>query len=528
MSSLPTLNNLYEHAACGLLLTDTQGQILQANQTFCNWLGYSSDELVGALRIQELFTMGGRFFHQTHWAPLLEMQKSVAEILMDIKCKSGKTVPVLINALRSEHNGKAYNELAFFIATDRKKYEQQIVLARQNSDASLKKLSEVQVQLQESRDALTVLNDQLSISDRRKDEFLATLAHELRNPLAPIRNVLEVLKLKKIEDPLVKWAKDIIERQVKQMTHLVDDLMEISRITKGKLELRKTNVLLNEVLKNAVDVVSAQMTASHHRFTVNIPDEEIFVHGDDTRLTQIVTNLLTNAAKYTPDGGSVTLSVSSNRHIVTIEVLDTGIGIAQESLNSVFEMFSQLTPALQRAQGGLGIGLALVRGLVDLHDGNIYAESNGEGCGTRFVVNLPLADKAQLECATQELQSSGAHNNLKVLIVDDNVDAAISLAAALEMLGYTSRSVHAGITGLELAEAFKPDIILLDIGLPDITGYEVARRLRSTPWGKDIYLVAVTGWAQTKDKALAKEAGFDHHFTKPLNFIELDQLIKTR
>lgn len=515
---LPPHDILFENAACGLVLTEPNGTIRATNITFCRWLGYSKEELLGRFRLQQMFTMGGKVFHHTHWAPLLQMQGSVAEVQMDMVHREGHTVPMLINAVRCKHDDREYNELAFFIATDRRKYERELLLARQTAESSLEELRAVQLQLSE-------LNEQLSLADRRKDEFLATLAHELRNPMAPIRNVLEILKLKDLRDPQLQWGIGALERQIQQMTHLVDDLMEISRITQGRVELRKQALDLLEIVQNSVEVVRPAIDEAGHRLSIELPEESIIIDADATRVTQIITNLLTNAAKYTPAGGQVSVQVERQEHEVVLAVRDTGIGIPPQELNNVFQMFSQLTPALERSKGGLGIGLALVRGLVELHGGSISAESAGRGQGSKFVVRLPLSqhNAAQQDSAQPPLNTARKSRN--ILIVDDNVDAAESLALTLSMLGDYTHTAHSGLDGLAKAEAFLPEVILLDIGLPDLNGYQVARRLRETSWGKDIFLIAVTGWGQEKDKHLAQQAGFDKHMTKPVDFRELDALL---
>lgn len=517
---LPSHEVLFENAACGLLLTDPNGTIRGANITFCRWLGYSRDELLGHFRLQQMFTMGGKVFHHTHWAPLLQMQGSVAEVQMDMVHREGHTIPMLINAVRRKYGGRDYHELAFFIATDRRKYERELLMARQTAESSLEELRAVQLQLSH-------LNDQLSLADRRKDEFLATLAHELRNPMAPIRNVLEMLKMKNLRDPQLQWGVGALERQIQQMTHLVDDLMEISRITQGRVELRKQPLDFLEIVQNAVEVVRPAIDEADHQLSVELPEESIIIDADATRVTQIITNLLTNAAKYTPAGGHVGVRVERQGHDLVLSVRDTGIGIPPQELNNVFQMFSQLTPALERSKGGLGIGLALVRGLVALHGGTIRAESAGLGKGSEFVVRLPISERSDVQQTSAQPSSAPTRSPRHVLIVDDNIDAAESLALALSMLGDTTHTAHSGLDGLAKAEALQPDVILLDIGLPDLNGYEVARRLRKAHWGTDIFLVAVTGWGQEKDKHLAQQAGFDKHMTKPIDFRELDRLLRS-
>jgi len=505
MDIIPDLPSSFEHAACGLVTTEANGTIRRVNQTFCKWLGFSADELIEKKKIQELFTIGGRFFHHTHWAPLLQLQGSVAEIQMDVVTHDHKTLPMLINVIRQKHGDKSFDQLAFFVATDRKNFERELISTRQ-------KLNEI--------------NHQLSITDRRKDEFLATLAHELRNPLAPMRNVIELMRLKETNDPFMHWSRDMIERHLFQMTHLVDDLMESARISQGRLELRMQRLNLTDLIQHAIESSHALMKESRHTFTVDNQEPPIFIDADSTRIIQIISNLLTNAAKYTPEDGTISLRAFQDGNEAVLSVIDSGIGIPPEQLSNIFTMFSQLTPALERSQGGLGIGLALVHGLVKLHGGTIVAHSEGVGKGSEFIVRLPISNSSEEIASPVECSSKTVITNRRILVIDDNIDAAESLAMLLETIGHTSCTAHDGMTGLKLAEEFNPEIILLDIGLPDLNGYDVARRIRQHLWGQDLLLIAVTGWGQEKDKELAKSAGFDEHLTKPIDFQQLNLLLE--
>jgi CheY-like chemotaxis protein len=368
------------------------------------------------------------------------------------------------------------------------------------------------------------LNLELSKADRRKDEFLATLAHELRNPLAPMRNVLEILRLKEFADPQLSWSRDVFDRQLQHMTHLVDDLLEVSRITQGKLELRKQRLELARAMQSAMEAAQPTVQASAHHLSVTLPREALYLDADPTRLSQMILNLLNNAAKYTPPGGSISLAAEREGDEAVIVVRDSGIGIPREHLDSVFEMFSQLAPALERSQGGLGIGLALVRGLAELHGGTVAAMSGGPGSGSEFVIRLPLS-KATLEQAAIAPVEVPRAAGLRVAIVDDNADAADSLAMVLELEGHEVRTAGNGIAGLELIDEFAPHAVILDIGLPRLNGYEVARRIRLEHRDAGILLIAVTGWGQQQDKQAAEEAGFDHHFTKPVDPRELQRVL---
>lgn len=385
------------------------------------------------------------------------------------------------------------------------------------------------IDITERRRAVDALRD----SDRRKDEFLATLAHELRNPLAPIRIAVALMRKKEPGDPEVRAAQDIIDRQVRQMTRLVDDLLDLARITQGKIQLRKEPVPLQAVVHDAVEVARPLISASEQILRVTLPPlaESILFDGDPTRLAQILQNLLTNAAKYTPKGGHIWLSVECSAQQAELSVRDDGIGIAAEHLPHLFEMFSQVAPALERTQGGLGIGLWLVRGLVELHGGSVSARSAGLGQGSEFTVRLPLvasqdttATATPPSAATKERSQP---NRVRILIVDDNRDAADTLDMMLRLMGYEVHSVHDGLAAVQAAESFGPQVVLLDIGLPKMNGYEAARHIRQQPWGKHISLIALTGWGQEDDKRRAIEAGFDAHLTKPMDPAQLEALLQS-
>ena len=767
--ALPDSDALFEYAACGLVVTDARGNILRVNHTLCAWLGFASAELVGKRRLQDLFTIGGKVFHQTHLAPLLQMQGSVAEVQLDMRHQDGHTLPVLFNCLRRSHQGQVYDEAAVFIATDRRKYESELLLARKNAEEALAGRRDAVLALQESRDVLGIamrgakmgiwsrevgsdqvwwsaelealaglkegsfpgtlkafhaliheddlealrqaigaaealardctvefrlrhagggwipmegrvrlasdqgsgrlmlygiaidvtdrveaewsamrqaaifadqsdaiivtdaqgkvrefnpaaermlgygskdaigadmamfyraedgdlvrqavhravagewewrgdlvfvrqdgsegyseavikplldrkgasygavsvnrditerqrdaaqlreLNAQLADADRRKDEFLATLAHELRNPLAPLRNVLEILKLQAPGNTQMQWAQQVFERQMNQVTHLVDDLMEVSRITQGRLELRREATDLAVVMQDAVQAVQERLAAAGHTLECHLPDSPLVLDADPTRLVQIITNLLNNAIKYTPDGGQIVLRGQRIGSEASVTVRDSGIGIAPENLDKVFNMFAQLEPGLDRAQGGLGIGLALVRGLVALHGGRIAASSEGAGRGSEFALYLPLPDAPPQGAEVFAAAPQAVQPGRRVLVVDDNVDGADTLQMALEMLGYSVECAYNGSSALAAAARFRPHAVVLDIGLPDMDGYQVAARMRSEPWGRELALIAATGWGQDADRKAAADAGFDHHLVKPVDFMALDAILR--
>jgi len=371
----------------------------------------------------------------------------------------------------------------------------------------------------------------LKETHRRKDEFLATLAHELRNPLAPIRNAVELLRIRNLTEQERQEARDIIERQLCQMSRLVDDLLDASRITTGKIRLQKTPVSLATVVSDAVELSRHLIDASEHELTITLPPGTVELDGDAIRLVQVFSNLLTNAAKYTPQGGQILLTAELQDGEAVVSVRDTGIGIDAQHLPHVFEMFSQVAPALERSQGGLGIGLSLVRGLVELHGGSIEPRSAGVGKGSEFIVRLSLAgtlrrvEDAKLEPSSLPTEPP---TRRRVLVVDDNRDAAQSLAMLLREMGHETRTSSDGLEAVQAAATFQPDVMLLDIGLPNLDGYEVARRIRRQPWGKRILLAALTGWGQDEDKSGSKTAGFDRHLTKPVEPFALRELLASQ
>jgi PAS domain S-box-containing protein len=355
---------------------------------------------------------------------------------------------------------------------------------------------------------------ELRESSRRKDEFLATLAHELRNPLAPVRNALHVLRMKGAS--ALPWAQAIAERQVEHLVRLIDDLMDVSRISQGKLALKREPVELAKILDAAVDAARPQFEERRHSLTVDLPDRPVYLDADVTRLVQVFGNLLNNACRYTEPGGRISLSARADGDEVAVTIGDNGIGIPPNRLRDIFEPFVQVDTSLERAHGGLGVGLALVKRLVELHGGRVEAESAGPGQGSSFTVRvakLPDIKPVAAGSAVTPLTPGTSH---RVLVVDDNRDAAESLAVLLRMTGNAVRTAYAGADALGIADEFHPSIVLLDIGMPELSGYDVARAIRSTPWGQAAVLIAVTGWGQTSDRSRAREAGFDHHLVKPV------------
>jgi PAS domain S-box-containing protein len=364
-------------------------------------------------------------------------------------------------------------------------------------------------------------------ADRRKDEFLATLAHELRNPLAPIRQAAMILKAPAATDTQKRWSHDVIGRQVHHMALLLDDLLDISRITRGMLELRMEMVELADVIDAAVETARPAIDAKRHTFSVVAPDHPVQLAADPMRLAQVLSNLLTNAAKYTDPEGQIQLRAALEERVVTISVADTGIGIPSFAIENVFDMFSQVKSGQDRSEGGLGIGLSLSKGLVQLHGGEIHAKSPGLGRGSEFIVRLPVQSLAARRQSADTRASTAPRVGRRILIADDNRDAAESLATLLELDGHEVTIVHDGQAALAAVQTGHPDIALLDIGMPKLSGYEVARQVRQGSLGRSVTLVAVTGWGQESDKARALAAGFNHHFTKPIETERLNELIRS-
>jgi PAS domain S-box-containing protein len=367
----------------------------------------------------------------------------------------------------------------------------------------------------------------LRAADRRKDAFLATLAHELRGPLAPLGNMLEVLKRTGAGSPAAAEARDVMERQMKQMVRLVDDLLDVSRITRDRLELRRERVDLGEVLRHALDTCAHAIEAGGYDCAVRLADTPIVVDADPVRLAQVFGNLLDNACKYSEPGGRIEVAVESDGREVAVSIRDRGIGIAPEMIPKVFDMFAQGQRPQAGSRGGLGIGLTLVRRLVEMHGGTITARSDGVGLGSEFIVRLPVAAPAARPApARLDVAADGAVvAGRRVLVVDDNRDSAESLALLLSMSRHTTELAHDGHDAVAAAERFRPDAILLDVGLPGLTGYEVCRAVRDRPWGEGILIVAITGWGQEDDRRRSREAGFNSHLVKPVNFPEVLRLI---
>lgn len=376
------------------------------------------------------------------------------------------------------------------------------------------------------------LYEELHAANHRKNEFLATLAHELRNPLAPIRYSLELMQLSADDPTTQEEGRTIIARQVTQMVRLIDDLLDVSRISRGKIELRPEYVQLQNVIAAAREASQPIIADYRHELSIDVPEEPIWIYADPTRLAQVLLNVLNNAAKYTPAGGNIALTVEQAaddaKRKIAIRIRDNGVGIPPEMLDQVFEMFTQVDRSLERSQGGLGIGLMLVRRLVELHGGTVEARSEGPGQGSEFVITLPCATEVPAADSSPSLASVNGkpdERNYRILAVDDNQDAVNILARTLQLQGHAVQTAYDGIEAVDVAMRFHPEVVLLDIGLPRLSGYEVARRIRQLVGGSSVILIAITGWGQEEDRRQSQQAGFDLHLVKPVDPTALIKLL---
>jgi signal transduction histidine kinase len=376
------------------------------------------------------------------------------------------------------------------------------------------------------RDELKAHSDALEEADRRKDEFLATLAHELRNPLAPVRHGLDILR-KSPDNVHAAEIREMMDRQLVHLVRLIDDLLDVSRVSQGKIVLRKERIQAADVVRSALESSRPLIDSAGHSLTVDVPPEPIWLDADLTRLAQVIGNLLNNSAKYTPEGGRIGVSLRTEGEDAVIAVSDNGLGIPADMQSKVFQLFAQIENHTERAKGGLGIGLALVKQLVAMHDGSVSAESAGPGLGCVFTVRIPLAaDKVAMQPRTEQLAAQPAPTQpLRVLVIDDNIEVAQTVGWILEEIGHQYHLVHDGRQALEAAREFRPDAILLDIGLPVMDGYAVCRAFRQDDLFKDTLIIAQTGWGPRRDKTLASGARFDHHLVKPVAYDDLERVL---
>jgi len=489
---------VFTQAAAGIAVATTTGRFVRVNPAFEAISGYTDSEL----RAMDFLAI-------THPDDRAGNINLVAQLLAgELSCfviekryvRKDKGIVWVRNSVCGIHDeeGLLANLLAVSQNITRQKVAEQ-ALARQ---------------LDLTRQA----EERLKEADRRKDEFLAMLAHELRSPLAPIRNATQLMRLGGIDSPRLLRACDVVDRQVVEMTRLVDDLLDVARITQGKISLRKESVELQKILANAVEISSPLLESRRQRLIVSLPEERVWLDADPVRLTQVFANLFNNASKFTGSGGEVRALADRKGDDVLVRVQDTGAGIPQDKLAGVFDLFVQLDPSPSGPKGGLGIGLTIVRAIVEMHGGTVEALSPGLGCGSEFIVRLPVSKAAerQLENKANKATSSSG-SPLRILVVDDNADAADTLAELLKLKGHDVRSECDGPSALNVAASFRPEFILLDIGLPGMDGYEVARRVRQAPELSKTTLVALTGYGQEKDRQQSRSAGFDHHLVKPVD-----------
>jgi len=372
--------------------------------------------------------------------------------------------------------------------------------------------------------------DRLTDANRLKDEFLATLAHELRNPLAPIRTALELMTHAPDDSRVAASAREVMARQVSQIVRLIDDLLDLSRVSRGIIELRRMRLPIGVVIRDAVETSRPLIEAAGHELVVDMDDDALMLDVDPTRIVQVVANLLNNAAKFTPRGGRIELRTSRDGGCAVVSVRDNGSGIPPAMLDRVFDMFTQVDRTHTQTGAGLGIGLTLVRRLAEMHGGTVEARSEGPGTGSEFIVRLPLAAAAEPPAAPGRTPAAAEPpaKRLRILVADDNVDAASILAMMMELMGHETRIANDGQTALDIAREFRPDAMVLDIAMPGLGGHEVARSIRKEPWGAAVLLIAASGWGQAGDRQQSLEAGFDHHLVKPVEFETLDQLLRDR
>ena len=489
---------LFQTAKDGILILDANTlKIIDANPFMTELLGYAHDEFLG----KELWEIGLFGDERASQAAYQELQEKgylrYDHLPLETKNGARAEVEFVSNIYQVDHRPVAQCNIR---------------------DISQRRLLEKQIT--EQAEALADLH-------RRKDEFLAMLSHELRNPLAPISNAVHLLRLQKGENSVQQQARDIIERQVGQLSHLIDDLLEISRINTGRVQLRQERVAVSGIVECAVESVRPLIDRHKHELTVSLSPQPIWLYADAARLEQVVVNLLNNAAKYTDEGGHIWLTVEQEDDACVLRVRDTGIGITPELMPRIFDLFTQAARSLARSQGGLGIGLCLVHQLVTMHGGTVEAYS-ALGQGSEFVVRLPIAvSPASQPPSPPKETAEPTGPSLRVLVVDDNVDAAQSLAMLLKDSGHQVRMAHTGPTALEAALDYRPNVVLLDIGLPKMDGYEVAKRIRQQPFLQNVVLVAMTGYGQDTDRQRSQEVGFNAHLLKPADFGKVQQILAT-
>jgi PAS domain S-box-containing protein len=507
---------LFEQATLFAGILDLQGTIVEANRPSWEGCGYTRDQVIG-MKFWEgpwwspSAALCGQIRHATEQAIL--GQSFRAEVPYFVGGGEERVADVFIQPIRDDAGRVVLLAPSGIDITDRKRAE----AALRESESRYRELA----------DRMSQLSVELGDVNRRKDEFLATLSHELRTPLAAIRNAQAVLNVAQGEPALAEPALATMNRQIAQMTRLLDDLLDVSRITRDSLQLRQSRVELGVVLADAVETMRPTFERNGLQLTVELPDAPVYLLADAARLAQVFGNLLTNAAKYTPRDGRVSVTTENEGDQVAINVTDTGIGIPPEMLTRVFELFTQVDGQHEGEQGGLGIGLSLVRRLVEMHGGTVTAHSGGRGSGSRFVVRLPVLPGVAVSPQPKVAHQSTGATSRTVLVVDDEPDSAVTLAMLLQLRGHRADVAHDGPEALKQAEALQPEVVLLDLGLPGMDGYEVCHRLRELPGGRSMFIVALTGWGQEEDRRRTREAGFDLHLVKPVDPEELLRVLSS-
>lgn len=503
LSNEQRLRRLLETAREGICEVDAAGRCTFITATGARLLGHTVDALTGAVLHESIHarTAAGEIRSPADCSVCLAIktrephEKLEGELLH----KDGHAVPVFLS-LAPFTSGSMHGAVMSF--SDRSEH--------------LRTIAEIRG-----------LKAEIAEAEQRRTEFIAVLAHELRNPLALLRTALQMMRKATDNATSMAQLRDMMERQLTQMVHLVNDLLDIARVSTGQMVLRKERVALQEILKMAVEAAEPVMAMAQNSLTLDVPEAPLYLHVDATRLTQVFTNILNNAAQFSTPGGPISLRADLDGHILRIDIADAGVGIAREALNRIFEMFTRVGRDTDRKHAGLGIGLNIARRLVEMHGGTLVATSEGRGRGSHFVVSLPLDEPVEAEAPESAPVQAEIRGKVRALIADDNVDAAASLGLLLGLGGHTTCIVHNGPDALKVVAEFKPDVVLLDIGMPGMDGYEVARALRSMPELGRPVLVAVTGWGGPEDRLKSKNAGFDEHLTKPVDISMIELLLTT-
>ena len=493
------LSAIVESSDDAIISKSLDGMIQSWNAGAERLFGYSAQEAVG--RHVSLIIPQDRIQEEDRIIATLKEGKRVDHFETERKRRDGRRIPVSLTI------SPIYDDTGRVIGASK--------IARDVTDRK------------RMEDDLRQLAANLALTDQRKDEFLATLAHELRSPLAPLSNMIEVLKRSEKEPVKAAQARDTIDRQLRHLVRLVDDLLDLNRITYNRLELRRSEIPLTPIIQQAVEASRPLIDSSRHELRVNLPPNPIYVNADPNRLAQVFGNLLHNSAKYTPPGGRISVTAERRDDEAVVTVRDTGSGIPADKLDRIFEMFLQLDPSPERAQGGLGIGLTLVKRIAQMHGGTVEARSEGEGRGAEFLVRLPAMKEAPKGATPAQVEENAAPST-RILIVDDNRDSADSLAMLLSLAGHQTFVANDGVEAVEAAERHRPETILLDVGLPRMNGHDVCRKIREKPWGQDMMIVAMTGWGQDEDRRKTHDAGFDGHLVKPVNYPALLELLRSR